>query len=160
MQVEVLSQVDGTELPAHRAVLAAHSQYFYTMFTCGMAESRTEVSSWNPDTPADYGWVRRPTATLCFALAGCQHKLRFTYNNHCSEPKTGNMSQRDDPRNIVLWSSETHHRHTGYRGSQYFHLQSVKLQRSASFPCNLSSNMCFKCLQMKTWAPSGAGVFH
>ena len=89
VQVEVWSQVDGTELPAHRAVLAAHSQYFYTMFTCGMAESRTEVRSSNPDTPAEHGLVRTPTASLCFALAGCQHKLRFTYNNHSSEPKTG-----------------------------------------------------------------------
>ena len=34
--------VDGSVFPGHRVVLAAHSHYFLTMFTCGMAETRTQ----------------------------------------------------------------------------------------------------------------------
>ena len=34
--------VDGSVFPGHRVVLAAHSHYFLTMFTCGMAETRSQ----------------------------------------------------------------------------------------------------------------------
>ena len=34
--------VEGETFPGHRVVLAAHSQYFYTMFSCGMTESRNQ----------------------------------------------------------------------------------------------------------------------
>ncbi|XP_077292571.1 kelch-like protein 12 isoform X2 [Arctopsyche grandis] len=37
---DVILCIKGEELPAHKIVLAAASQYFYTMFTCGMKESQ------------------------------------------------------------------------------------------------------------------------
>jgi len=39
---DVTILVDGTTFPAHRVILAAHSEYFHRMFTCGMAESRNQ----------------------------------------------------------------------------------------------------------------------
>ena len=35
--------VDGETFLGHRVILAAHSQYFLTMFTCGMTETRNEA---------------------------------------------------------------------------------------------------------------------
>ena len=39
---DVVLVVEGETFPGHRVVLAAHSQYFYTMFSCGMTESRNQ----------------------------------------------------------------------------------------------------------------------
>ena len=39
---DVVMVVEGERFPGHRVVLAAHSQYFYTMFTCGMTETRNQ----------------------------------------------------------------------------------------------------------------------
>ena len=39
---DVCLVVEGERFPSHRVVLAAHSQYFYTMFTCGMTETRNQ----------------------------------------------------------------------------------------------------------------------
>ena len=39
---DVTLVVEGEKFPGHRVVLAAHSQYFYTMFSCGMTESRNQ----------------------------------------------------------------------------------------------------------------------
>lgn len=40
---DVRLRVEDETFHAHRAVLAAHSQYFLTMFTCGMTETRDEA---------------------------------------------------------------------------------------------------------------------
>jgi len=39
---DVTILVEAATFPVHRVVLAAHSDYFYRMFTCGMTESRNE----------------------------------------------------------------------------------------------------------------------
>jgi len=39
---DVTILVEGSTFPAHRVILAAHSDYFHRMFTCGMAESRNQ----------------------------------------------------------------------------------------------------------------------
>ena len=39
---DVTILVDTATFPVHRVVLAAHSDCFYRMFTCGMTESRNE----------------------------------------------------------------------------------------------------------------------
>ena len=39
---DVVLVADGLEIPAHRAVLAACSPYFYAMFTGDLAEARAE----------------------------------------------------------------------------------------------------------------------
>ena len=40
---DVTLVVDKASFPSHRIVLAAHSEYFYRMFTCGMAETNNKV---------------------------------------------------------------------------------------------------------------------
>ena len=62
---DVTILVEAATFPAHRVVLAAHSDYFYRMFTCGMTESRNEDIKIQGIEPEVFQQVRRPAGSGC-----------------------------------------------------------------------------------------------
>ena len=98
---DVVLEVDGQSFPAHRCVLAANSQFFYTLFTSGMRHSNEKhvnlrsLSSSAVCTVLDFFYTRQIIVNKD-NLEGLLEASSFLLLNHvknaCAEVMSNNLS--------------------------------------------------------------------
>ena len=93
--------VEGTSVAAHRVVLAAHSDYFYRMFTCGLAESRHEEVKLQGVEPEVFQQVMVYIYTGCLDTSDVE-TLKGIF-------LAANMLQMSDLEHITVSKPPTHH---------------------------------------------------